>query len=64
MGSTASCAGDELAKRPKIDVQSFDLMRKYVETGLALTDMKEPLRAAPTSAPARFTTTTTAPSAT
>jgi Pyruvate/2-oxoacid:ferredoxin oxidoreductase delta subunit len=36
--------GEELEKRPKIDVHSFDLMRKYVERGLPLTDVKEPLR--------------------
>jgi NADPH-dependent glutamate synthase beta subunit-like oxidoreductase len=37
-------SGAEVAKRPKVDVQVFDLMRKYVEAGLALTDIKEPLR--------------------
>ncbi|MCP5265982.1 MAG: NAD(P)-binding protein [Burkholderiaceae bacterium] len=37
-------AGREATKRPKIDVHSFDLMRKYVETGLPLTEIDEPVR--------------------
>ena len=37
-------AGEELGKRPKIDVHAFDLMRKYVEKGQALPAVKEPLR--------------------
>ena len=37
-------AGQELARRPKIDVHSFDLMRKYVEKGVTLEAIKEPLR--------------------
>jgi NADPH-dependent glutamate synthase beta subunit-like oxidoreductase/Pyruvate/2-oxoacid:ferredoxin oxidoreductase delta subunit len=37
-------ANEELEKRPKIDVHQFDLMRKYVEKGVALPDVKEPLR--------------------
>ncbi len=36
--------GEELGKRPKIDVHVFDLMRKYVEKGMDLTEVKEPLR--------------------
>jgi NADPH-dependent glutamate synthase beta subunit-like oxidoreductase/Pyruvate/2-oxoacid:ferredoxin oxidoreductase delta subunit len=36
-------AGEELGKRPKIDVHVFDLMRKYVERGLELTEIREPL---------------------
>jgi NADPH-dependent glutamate synthase beta subunit-like oxidoreductase/Pyruvate/2-oxoacid:ferredoxin oxidoreductase delta subunit len=37
-------ADEELEKRPKIDVHQFDLMRKYVEKGVALPEVKEPLR--------------------
>ena len=37
-------AGEALDKRPKVDVHSFDLMRKMVEKGLKITDIKEPLR--------------------
>jgi NADPH-dependent glutamate synthase beta subunit-like oxidoreductase/Pyruvate/2-oxoacid:ferredoxin oxidoreductase delta subunit len=37
-------AGEELDKRPKIDVHQFDLMRKYVEKGVTLPPLKEPLR--------------------
>jgi len=37
-------AGEEVGKRPKIDVHVFDMMRKYVEKGLELTEIKEPLR--------------------
>ena len=36
-------AGEEQEKRPKIDVHSFDLMRKYVEKGVKLPPVKEPL---------------------
>jgi NADPH-dependent glutamate synthase beta subunit-like oxidoreductase len=36
--------GEALDKRPKVDVHSFDLMRKMVEKGLKITDVKEPLR--------------------
>jgi len=41
--------GIELDRRPKIDVHVFDLMRKYVEKGIALEDIKEPLRGTDTS---------------
>jgi NADPH-dependent glutamate synthase beta subunit-like oxidoreductase/Pyruvate/2-oxoacid:ferredoxin oxidoreductase delta subunit len=37
-------SGEELEKRPKIDVHQFDLMRKYVEKGVKLPEVKEPLR--------------------
>jgi Pyruvate/2-oxoacid:ferredoxin oxidoreductase delta subunit len=37
-------ANEELEKRPKIDVHQFDLMRKYVEKGVQLPGLKEPLR--------------------
>jgi NADPH-dependent glutamate synthase beta subunit-like oxidoreductase/Pyruvate/2-oxoacid:ferredoxin oxidoreductase delta subunit len=37
-------AGDEQEKRPKIDVHVFDLMRKYVEKGVSLPKVEEPLR--------------------
>jgi len=37
-------AGEELGRRPKIDVHVFDLMRKYVEKGVAVEEIKEPLR--------------------
>ncbi len=37
-------AGEELEKRPKIDVHAFDLMRKYVEKGVQLPAVQEPLR--------------------
>jgi NADPH-dependent glutamate synthase beta subunit-like oxidoreductase len=37
-------AGIEPGRRPKIDVHSFDLMRKYVEKGVQLGEIKEPLR--------------------
>jgi NADPH-dependent glutamate synthase beta subunit-like oxidoreductase len=37
-------AGEEQEKRPKIDVHQFDLMRKFVEKGVTLPDVKEPLR--------------------
>ncbi len=35
-------AGEEIGKRPKIDVHVFDLMRKYAERGLPLTRIDEP----------------------
>lgn len=35
---------EPLDKRPKIDVHSFDLMRKLVEKGLPVTQIEEPLR--------------------
>jgi NADPH-dependent glutamate synthase beta subunit-like oxidoreductase len=35
--------GEPLDKRPKIDVHSFDLMRKLVEKGLPVTRIEEPL---------------------
>jgi NADPH-dependent glutamate synthase beta subunit-like oxidoreductase len=35
--------GEALDKRPKVDVHGFDLMRKMVEKGLKVTDIKEPL---------------------
>lgn len=35
--------GEALDKRPKVDVHSFDLMRKMVEKGLPLTTIQEPL---------------------
>jgi len=37
-------AGEELEKRPKIDVHAFDLMRKYMEKGVQLESIAEPLR--------------------
>ena len=37
-------AGEEPTKRPKVDVHSFDLMRKIVERGLPLGKIREPLR--------------------
>jgi NADPH-dependent glutamate synthase beta subunit-like oxidoreductase/Pyruvate/2-oxoacid:ferredoxin oxidoreductase delta subunit len=37
-------AGEELEKRPKIDVHSFDLMRKFLEKGTRVEGIKEPLR--------------------
>jgi NADPH-dependent glutamate synthase beta subunit-like oxidoreductase/Pyruvate/2-oxoacid:ferredoxin oxidoreductase delta subunit len=36
-------AGEELEKRPKIDVHSFDLMRKYLEKGVKVEGIKAPL---------------------
>ena len=33
-------AGQEMVRRPKIDVHSFDLMRKYVEKGIQLGEVK------------------------
>lgn len=37
-------SGEELEKRPKIDVHTFDLMRKMVEKGLAVNPVHEPIR--------------------
>jgi NADPH-dependent glutamate synthase beta subunit-like oxidoreductase len=37
-------AGEMMDKRPKIDVHSFDLMRKIVEKGLPVGKIEEPLR--------------------
>ncbi len=37
-------AGVEPGRRPKIDVHSFDLMRKYVEKGVQVGKIEEPLR--------------------
>jgi Pyruvate/2-oxoacid:ferredoxin oxidoreductase delta subunit len=37
-------AGEEMEKRPKIDVHVFDLMRKLVEKGQKVEEVKEPLR--------------------
>ncbi len=34
-------AGHELGRRPKIDVHSFDLMRKYVEKGVKFGEIKD-----------------------
>ncbi len=42
-GIDAYLKGDALEKRPKVDVHSFDLMRKIVEKGLPLTTIAEPL---------------------
>ncbi|MHB1099722.1 MAG: FAD-dependent oxidoreductase, partial [Burkholderiales bacterium] len=36
--------GEELEKRPKIDVHTFDLMRKMVERGLNVEEVHEPIR--------------------
>ena len=33
-------AGQEMTRRPKIDVHSFDLMRKYVEKGIQMGEIK------------------------
>jgi len=43
-------AGEEQEKRPKIDVHQFDLMRKYVEKGVKLPEVSEPLRGTDTAA--------------
>jgi NADPH-dependent glutamate synthase beta subunit-like oxidoreductase/Pyruvate/2-oxoacid:ferredoxin oxidoreductase delta subunit len=43
-------AGEALDKRPKIDVHSFDLMRKLVEKGLPVTQIEEPLHGTDRSA--------------
>ncbi|MHB1300741.1 MAG: NAD(P)-binding protein, partial [Burkholderiales bacterium] len=37
-------SGEELEKRPKIDVHTFDLMRKMVEKGLNVEEVHEPIR--------------------
>ena len=37
-------AGEELDKRPKIDVHSFDMMRKMAEKGLTVQEAHEPIR--------------------
>jgi NADPH-dependent glutamate synthase beta subunit-like oxidoreductase/Pyruvate/2-oxoacid:ferredoxin oxidoreductase delta subunit len=37
-------AGEELEKRPKIDVHTFDLMRKMAEKGLPINPVTEPIR--------------------
>jgi NADPH-dependent glutamate synthase beta subunit-like oxidoreductase/Pyruvate/2-oxoacid:ferredoxin oxidoreductase delta subunit len=37
-------AGEELEKRPKIDVHTFDMMRKMVEKGLEINEVHEPIR--------------------
>jgi len=37
-------AGEEMEKRPKIDVHTFDLMRKMVEKGLPINEVHEPIR--------------------
>ncbi len=37
-------AGEELEKRPKIDVHTFDLMRKMLESGLKIEPVAEPIR--------------------
>jgi len=36
--------GLEVGRRPKVDVHVFDLMRKYVEKGVKLEEVSEPLR--------------------
>ena len=36
--------GEELEKRPKIDVHSFDMIRKMVEKGLPVNEVHEPIR--------------------
>jgi len=42
-------AGEELEKRPKIDVHSFDLMRKFLEKGVKVEGIKAPLHGTDTS---------------
>jgi NADPH-dependent glutamate synthase beta subunit-like oxidoreductase/Pyruvate/2-oxoacid:ferredoxin oxidoreductase delta subunit len=37
-------AGEELDKRPKIDVHQFDLLRKMAEKGLQINETHEPMR--------------------
>jgi NADPH-dependent glutamate synthase beta subunit-like oxidoreductase len=37
-------AGEEMEKRPKIDVHTFDLMRKMAEKGLPINEVHEPIR--------------------
>ena len=36
--------GEELDKRPKIDVHTFDIMRKMTEKGLPINEVSEPIR--------------------
>jgi NADPH-dependent glutamate synthase beta subunit-like oxidoreductase len=36
--------GEELEKRPKIDVHTFDMMRKMAEKGLPINQVNEPIR--------------------
>lgn len=43
-------AGEELEKRPKIDVHQFDLMRKLVEKGISPAGVSEPMRGTDASA--------------
>jgi NADPH-dependent glutamate synthase beta subunit-like oxidoreductase len=43
-GISRFLANEALDKRPKIDVHSFDLMRKLVERGLPVTEIEAPLR--------------------
>ena len=43
-GISRFLANEALDKRPKIDVHSFDLMRKLVEKGLPVTEIEAPLR--------------------
>ncbi|HZV54269.1 MAG TPA: NAD(P)-binding protein [Rhodocyclaceae bacterium] len=37
-------SGEPVGRRPKIDVHTFDLMRKYVEKGIGFEEIKEPIR--------------------
>lgn len=37
-------AGEALEKRPKIDVHTFDLMRKMLESGIKVESVQEPIR--------------------
>jgi NADPH-dependent glutamate synthase beta subunit-like oxidoreductase/Pyruvate/2-oxoacid:ferredoxin oxidoreductase delta subunit len=37
-------AGEEIEKRPKIDVHTFDIMRKMAERGLTVNEVHEPMR--------------------
>jgi len=37
-------SGVPVGRRPKIDVHTFDLMRKYVEKGVGFDEVKEPIR--------------------
>lgn len=43
-------AGEELEKRPKIDVHQFDLMRKLMEKGISPAGVSEPMRGTDASA--------------
>ena len=45
-------AGEPLDKRPKIDVHTWDLQRKLVEKGLALSEVHEPIRGTDSSSAA------------